>query len=220
MAFDVNSLGGKLIDNQELKKLIEQGGGGGDSGFTVTFTVNTILDDAQYGSNYEATCDKTANEIMSAISSGEKINLKITSLDYDETMKTSHYITLSTYAYSQDGEYGITTLMDYNKSVGFYYADGAIQCSVSQYAEVPIGYIVSMPSGTAIDNYGDVFTGARANIKFADNRQITFQIEGNFYRPLSCSYNYSQQKATIAFVKDDAIKKYTLDDSGNFAEVV
>ena len=28
MAFDVNSLGGKLIDNKELKKLIENGGGG------------------------------------------------------------------------------------------------------------------------------------------------------------------------------------------------
>lgn len=31
MAFDVNSLGGKLIDNKELLKLIEQGGGGGGS---------------------------------------------------------------------------------------------------------------------------------------------------------------------------------------------
>lgn len=31
MAFDVNSLGGKLIDNQELKKLIENGGGGGSA---------------------------------------------------------------------------------------------------------------------------------------------------------------------------------------------
>ena len=222
----VTKMGGDAKDNlmivDALNDIIENysgGGGGGDSGFTVTFTVNTILNDAEYDSTYDATCDKTAEEVITAISNGEKINVKITSLDYDETQITSYYTVLSNYAYPQEGGYSIATLTNSNKVVGFYPMDDAIVCSVYQYASVPISYLVSTNGGVAKVGY-DIFTGEQAFGAYADNKMMTFTIVGKDCRPLSMSYVYNTSIATIDFVIGGVIKRYTLDSNGNFAEVV
>lgn len=218
----VEKQGGNTEDNKlivdALNDIVESSGGSsGGSGFTVTFTVNTVLYQAQYGAEFSATCDKTANEVMSAISSGEKINLKITSLEYDDSQVTSYYSVLSSYAYPQDGQYGIATLTDNNKVIGFGFADGSVGCSVYQYAEVPSSYYVYTTGGIAkVGN--ETFTGNQLVSAFGNN--ITFQINGGDYRPLSCTYSNPQHKATIDFSIGGVLKRYTLDDSGNFAEVV
>ena len=221
----VTKMGGNAKDNlmiiDALNDIIDNysgGGGGGDSGFTVTFTVNTILYDAQYGAEFSATCDKTTEEVITAISSGEKINLKIKSLEYDESQITSYYSVLSSYAYPQDGQYGIATLTDNNKGVGFNFADNALVCSVYQYAEVPISYTIYTTGGVA--KFGnDIFTGSQAHGAFVNNGMMIFQIDGKACRPMSIAYESVQQKATIDFSIGGVIKRYTLDDSGNFAEV-
>ena len=220
----VTKMGGDAKDNlmiiDALNDIIENysgGGGGGDSGFTVTFTVNTILYDTQYGSEFDATCDKTAEEVMSAISSGEKINLKIKSLEYDESQITSYYSVLSSYAYPQDEQYGIATLTDSNKAIGFNFADNALVCSVYQYAEVPNSYYVYTAGGVAKVG-SEIFTGFQLSSVFQSNN-VTFQINSGDYKPLSCTYSNPQHKATIDFSIGGVLKRYTLDDSGNFAEV-
>ena len=219
----VEKQGGTTEDNKlivdAINDLVETGGSGGSSGFTVTFTVNTILNDAQYDSTFDATCDKTAEEVMTAISSGEKINLKITSLDYDESQITSYYTVLSNYAYPQESAWGVETLTSHNKVIGFHFADGAVGCSVYQYAEVPTSYLVSTNSGVAKVGY-DIFTGEQAFGAYAANKMMTFTIVGENCRPLSMSYVYNTSIATIDFVIRGVIKRYTLDASGNFAEVV
>ena len=67
--FDVNSLGGKLIDNQELKKLIEQGGGGSssESPFDLVVTVSATRSSTTYTN---IVVDKSNEEIVSAIQGG------------------------------------------------------------------------------------------------------------------------------------------------------
>lgn len=219
----VEKQGGNTEDNKlivdALNDLVNTSGGGGDSGFTVTFTVNTILNDAEYGAEFSATCDKTPEEVITAISSGEKINVKITSLEYDETQITRYYTVMSYYAYPQDGECGIDTFVNYNKVVGFYFADNALVCSVYPYAEVPKSLFVTTTGGVA--KIGDTtLTGNLAYNNFSANRMMTFEINTNFYRPLSMTYSIAQDKATIDFSIGGVIKQYTLDASGNFAEVV
>ena len=54
MAFDVNSLGGKLIDNQNIKKALESGGGDGGADF---FMVNVTKTGSGESATYSA--DKT-----------------------------------------------------------------------------------------------------------------------------------------------------------------
>ena len=63
MAFDVNSLGGKLIDNQNLAKALAEGGGG--SGGLVVH-MNITGDE----SSYTVTFDKTYRQIVNAIENG------------------------------------------------------------------------------------------------------------------------------------------------------
>lgn len=209
---DKNTSSGQAPENPFI------GGGGGDSGFTVTFTVNTNFNDGALGKEFDATCDKTTEEIMSALSNGEKINLKITSLDWNEQPTTSNYTVLSSHAYPQEGAYGIETLTSYNTVIRFFYHENALKCSVYQYAEVPISYLVYTNGGIAkVGN--EIFKGEQAFGAFSD-KNMTFQMNGNDYKPLSCTYNYSQQKATIDFSIGGVIKRYTLDASGNFAEVV
>lgn len=66
----------------------------------------------------------------------------------------------------------------------------------------------------------DIFTGEQAFGAYADNKMMTFTIVGKDCRPLSTSYVFNTSIATIDFSIGGVIKRYTLDNSGNFAEVV
>ena len=68
MAFDVNSLGGKLIDNQNIKKALESGGGGGGADF---FMVNVTKTGSGESATYSA--DKTITQIVDAYNEGKSI---------------------------------------------------------------------------------------------------------------------------------------------------
>ena len=70
--FDVNSLGGKLIDNQNLKKALETGGGGG-SATIVTLTFSRNPNDP---SMWSATGDKTFEDLKPIMENGSAIILR------------------------------------------------------------------------------------------------------------------------------------------------
>lgn len=116
--FDVNSLGSKLIDNQELKKLIEQGGGGSSGGgmLIINLTFNRNPSDA---SQWTATGDKTGAEIISAIESGKTIVLRG---DFNGTQNIHTYIAYG-YSYGTDSsvedENTVSVLINYNHGTMF-----------------------------------------------------------------------------------------------------
>lgn len=89
MAFDVNSLGGKLIDNQNLAKALAEGGGNGLPVYTVTFFI--VFDDGIT----TTTCDKTFAELEQEFSERTPIiviNEKVSGIygNYEKTVFCDH----------------------------------------------------------------------------------------------------------------------------------
>lgn len=68
--FDVNSLGGKLIDNQNLKKALENGGSG-SSGLNLNVTYRDMSEPND--NKVYIYVDKTAKEIYEAIENGTNV---------------------------------------------------------------------------------------------------------------------------------------------------
>ena len=93
MAFDVNSLGGKLIDNQNLKKALENGGGGSSGGFVAKYTIGGSVEEPT------AICDKTFAEIKAAVDGGT-----VPTFIVDQGDPLMGYLYASSYAFPPVGD--------------------------------------------------------------------------------------------------------------------